>query len=192
MASSHNSNIISVGIKNNRSDFGPNFVYRNYDLDIFNIRPEFDFNDDVNFIETGMLDSFDIVTLVTSLDEEFGISIDAIGYVLAAEVALALFPKTVKTPRRAVQILPSDAYPKSPALDLLKLSVKTLRTADAIVERFLNKNIVYAVKSPIKAQVLVALFTKLAADHCALSLAPGVAFTVTPTAPETVVCPKPV
>jgi hypothetical protein len=25
----------------NRRDFGPNFVYRNYDLDIFNIRPEF-------------------------------------------------------------------------------------------------------------------------------------------------------
>jgi acyl carrier protein len=43
---------------------------------LINIRPEFDFNDDVNFIETGMLDSFDIVTLVTSLDEEFGISID--------------------------------------------------------------------------------------------------------------------
>jgi acyl carrier protein len=40
---------------------------------LINIRPEFDFNDDVNFIETGMLDSFDIVTLVTSLDEEFGI-----------------------------------------------------------------------------------------------------------------------
>jgi len=134
---------------------------------------------------------FNLITTSWSKGE-FGISIDAIGYVLAAEVALALFPKTVKTPRRAVQILPSDAYPKSPALDLLKLSVKTLRTADAIVERFLNKNIVYAVKSPIKAQVLVALFTKLAADHCALSLAPGVAFTVTPTAPETVVCPKPV
>ena len=41
-----------------------------------NIRPEFDFNDHVNFIESGILDSFDVVTLVTSLDEEFGISID--------------------------------------------------------------------------------------------------------------------
>ncbi len=41
------------------------------------IRPEFDFNEPVdNFIEAGMLDSFDLVTLVTSLDEIFDISID--------------------------------------------------------------------------------------------------------------------
>lgn len=40
------------------------------------IRPEFDFAASNNFIGEGMLDSFDIVSLVTSLDEEFGISID--------------------------------------------------------------------------------------------------------------------
>jgi len=41
------------------------------------IRPEFDFSEPTeNFIEAGMLDSFDLVTLVTSLDETFGISID--------------------------------------------------------------------------------------------------------------------
>ncbi len=40
------------------------------------IRSEFDFNKEVNFIENGMLDSFDIVTLVTALDEEYSISID--------------------------------------------------------------------------------------------------------------------
>lgn len=40
------------------------------------IRPEFDFAASNNFIEEGMLDSFDIVSLVASLDEEFGISID--------------------------------------------------------------------------------------------------------------------
>ena len=40
------------------------------------IRPEFDFAASSNFIEEGMLDSFDIVSLVASLDEEFGISID--------------------------------------------------------------------------------------------------------------------
>jgi acyl carrier protein len=40
------------------------------------IRSEFDFNEEVNFIENGMLDSFDIVTLVTTLDEEYKISID--------------------------------------------------------------------------------------------------------------------
>jgi acyl carrier protein len=40
------------------------------------IRPEFDFAASSNFIEEGLLDSFDIVSLVASLDEEFGISID--------------------------------------------------------------------------------------------------------------------
>lgn len=40
------------------------------------IRPEFDFNKNVNFIEQGMLDSFDVINLVTILDEKFGISID--------------------------------------------------------------------------------------------------------------------
>lgn len=40
------------------------------------IRPEFDFSEDVNFIEQGMLDSFDVINLVSLLDEKFGISID--------------------------------------------------------------------------------------------------------------------
>ncbi|EKD30768.1 MAG: hypothetical protein ACD_77C00477G0036 [uncultured bacterium] len=42
------------------------------------IRPEFDFSEGSDFIEQGMLDSFDIVSLVSSLDEEFGISIDGL------------------------------------------------------------------------------------------------------------------
>ena len=40
------------------------------------IRPECDFSKSSNFIEEGMLDSFDIVQLVVSLDNEYGISID--------------------------------------------------------------------------------------------------------------------
>ena len=46
-----------------------------------NIRPEFDFTEDVNFIEEGMLDSFDVVTLVSDLDTTFGISIYGIDIV---------------------------------------------------------------------------------------------------------------
>lgn len=42
------------------------------------LRPEFDFTEDVNFIEEGMLDSFDIVNLVSDLDSTFGISIDGV------------------------------------------------------------------------------------------------------------------
>ena len=46
-------------------------------IDILNeIRSEFDFSTSSNFIEDGMLDSFDIVTLVTMIDEEFKISIE--------------------------------------------------------------------------------------------------------------------
>lgn len=45
------------------------------------IRPEFDFSQEINFIEEGMLDSFDVVSLVTTLDESFGISIDGMDIV---------------------------------------------------------------------------------------------------------------
>jgi acyl carrier protein len=39
------------------------------------IRPEFDFTASSNFIADGMLDSFDMVTLVSTLDKTYGISI---------------------------------------------------------------------------------------------------------------------
>jgi acyl carrier protein len=42
------------------------------------IRPEFDFSTSTNFIENGMLDSFDVVSLVTMLDKEFRISIEGV------------------------------------------------------------------------------------------------------------------
>ena len=42
------------------------------------LRPEFDFSEPANFIEEGMLDSFDVINLVNELDSNFGISIDGI------------------------------------------------------------------------------------------------------------------
>lgn len=46
------------------------------------LRPEFDFTQEgINFIEEGMLDSFDMVALVSELDSQFGISIDGIDIV---------------------------------------------------------------------------------------------------------------
>ncbi len=42
------------------------------------LRPEFDFNENVNFIEEGMLDSFDIVSLVDELESQFNIKINGI------------------------------------------------------------------------------------------------------------------
>lgn len=45
------------------------------------IRPEFDFSTSEDFIEDGFLDSFDLVTLVSELDETFDISIDGLDIV---------------------------------------------------------------------------------------------------------------
>jgi len=39
------------------------------------IRPEFDFTTSTDFLGDGMLDSFDMVTLVATLDKTYGISI---------------------------------------------------------------------------------------------------------------------
>ena len=39
------------------------------------IRPEFDFTASSDFIADGMLDSFDLMTLVATLDKTYGISI---------------------------------------------------------------------------------------------------------------------
>lgn len=39
------------------------------------IRPEYDFLENIDFIESGMLDSFDILALVTELEEKFQIKI---------------------------------------------------------------------------------------------------------------------
>ena len=45
------------------------------------IRPEADFANSRHFIEDGLLDSFDVVTLVATLDKEYGISIDGVDIV---------------------------------------------------------------------------------------------------------------
>lgn len=48
-------------------------------IEILNeLRPEFNFSDTVNFIEEGMLDSFDVIRLVVELDNTFGISISGL------------------------------------------------------------------------------------------------------------------
>lgn len=42
------------------------------------LRPEFVFTEEVDFIEEGMLDSFDIVSLVDELETNFGIKIQGV------------------------------------------------------------------------------------------------------------------
>lgn len=43
---------------------------------IQDLRPDIDFEEEIAFIEDGIFDSFDIVSLVSALDKEFDISID--------------------------------------------------------------------------------------------------------------------
>ena len=45
------------------------------------IRPEFDFTTSRDFLADGMLDSFDMVTLVAALDKTYGISIAGVDIV---------------------------------------------------------------------------------------------------------------
>lgn len=42
------------------------------------IQPDFDFEDGVDFVEEGYLDSFDVVTLVAEIEDKFGVSISAL------------------------------------------------------------------------------------------------------------------
>ncbi len=45
------------------------------------LRPEFDFTQSNDFIGDGLLDSFDMISLVSELDKEFAISIDGVDIV---------------------------------------------------------------------------------------------------------------
>lgn len=45
------------------------------------IKPEFDFTDSEDFVMDGLLDSFDIITLISILEEKYSITIDALDIV---------------------------------------------------------------------------------------------------------------
>ncbi|GHV55851.1 hypothetical protein FACS1894216_19050 [Synergistales bacterium] len=62
------------------------------------LRPEFDYHGSANFIEDGLLDSFDVISLVSTLEGEYGVLIDALDIVpenfSAAEAIAALIVKS--------------------------------------------------------------------------------------------------
>lgn len=60
------------------------------------LRPEFDFSENVNFIEEGMLDSFDIVSLVDAIDEEFSVSISGLDILPENFETLEAIENTIK------------------------------------------------------------------------------------------------
>ena len=45
------------------------------------LRPEFDFSDSEDFVMDGLLDSFDIISLVSMLEEKYGIKVDGLDIV---------------------------------------------------------------------------------------------------------------
>ena len=45
------------------------------------IRPEFDYEESENFIEDGMLDSFDIISLINMVEEKYHVRIDGLDIV---------------------------------------------------------------------------------------------------------------
>ena len=62
------------------------------------LRPEFDFAASKDFVEDGFLDSFDIVSLVSIIEEKYGITIDGMDVVpenfCTAEAIMALIEKS--------------------------------------------------------------------------------------------------
>jgi acyl carrier protein len=65
------------------------------------VRPEGDFGASTNFIADGLLDSFDIVSLVTALDARFGIAIRGVDIVPENFQSLASISALVeRSPRR--------------------------------------------------------------------------------------------
>ena len=64
------------------------------------LRPEFDFTTDVNFIEEGMLDSFDIVSLVDSIETEMGVSISGVDVLPENFCSVDAICKTIEKNRK--------------------------------------------------------------------------------------------
>ena len=66
-------------------------------MDLLNaIRPEYDFTDSDDFIEDGLLDSFDVVTLVSDLEDAFEIIIDGLDVIPGNFASLKVITETLK------------------------------------------------------------------------------------------------
>lgn len=71
-------------------------------LDILTqIRPEFDFVSSEDYISDGLLDSFDIVSLVDSLDEKYNISISGIDIIPENFSSLDAIVRTIKNNKKS-------------------------------------------------------------------------------------------
>ena len=48
---------------------------------LMELRPEFDFKDSDNFVMDGLLDSFDIISLISMMEEKYDVKIDGLDIV---------------------------------------------------------------------------------------------------------------
>lgn len=60
------------------------------------LRPEFDFTKPANFIEEGMLDSFDIVSFVDAVEERLGVSISGLDILPENFESIEAIERTIK------------------------------------------------------------------------------------------------
>lgn len=60
------------------------------------LRPEFDFSGSSNFVEDGLLDSFDIVSLISMLEEKYEIKVDGLEIVPENFISLETIEALVK------------------------------------------------------------------------------------------------
>lgn len=60
------------------------------------LRPEFDFTDSEDFIMDGMLDSFDIISMINMLEEKYDIKIDGLDIVPENFISIDSIEELVK------------------------------------------------------------------------------------------------
>lgn len=65
------------------------------------LRPEFDYENSSNFVEDGLLDSFDIVSLTTMLEEYFKVTIDGMSIVPENYVSVDAILALIKSSKGA-------------------------------------------------------------------------------------------
>ncbi len=60
------------------------------------LRPEFDFENSSNFIEDGLLDSFDIASLISVIEEKFSVKVDGLDVVPENFLSVAAIISLIK------------------------------------------------------------------------------------------------
>ena len=60
------------------------------------IKPEHDFHDSENFVEDGLLDSFDVVSLVSIIEEEWNIVVDGLDIIPENFVSVDAISELIK------------------------------------------------------------------------------------------------